>query len=292
MLEQELIFDATTAVSHADAGGIVPTSATVTLYEPDGNAIESPTVTKPTLSTTTAAGTTASSLTLAAVTGILRGDLLKVTSDGIDYVVEVNNVFAATKIVTLMAALPAAPANGSAVKALRMTATFAAVGIAGIKANYRIVWVYTDGTNPRQVGIAASVVRWPWVTPCNDWDVREILTDMKAGTRSDTFCSEVAEKSDQKIRAKILLTMRRPELYVSSQLFADAGRAAIRYELAQRGICFAGQSIYDAQTALRYAFDDQMASVITGLTAYDSNADGKITGLEIKPFGQTIQAVR
>jgi len=292
VLEQELIFDATTAVSHADATGIVPTSATVTLYDPDGNAVEAPAVTKPTLSTTTTAGTTAASLILASVTGILRGDLLKITSDGIDYVVEVNNVFAATKVVTLIAALPAAPANGSMVKALRMTATLAAVGSAGIKANYRISWVYTDGTNARTVGIAASVVRWPWVTPCNASDVREILNDMKAGSRSDTFCSEVADKSDQKIRAKILLTMRRPELYVSAQLFADAGRAAIRYELAQRGICFAGQSIYDAQTALRYAFDDQMTSVITGLTAYDSNSDGKITGSEVRPIGSTVQAVR
>lgn len=281
MTELELTFDTTTAVSYWDADGIVPTSATVTLSKPDGTAVSAPTVTLPSLSTTLAAGSTASTLILASVTGLARGDHFRVTTDGQDYVVQALTVNGTTKTVGLVAALPVTPTTGDAVKALKMTATVAAVGLAGIGGNYRLTWSYTDGTNPRQVGIPCAVVRWPWTPPCGPSDVAEILIEMKT-TWAEARCQDVADKVNDKIRAKLAQTGKRPSLYLSSLVFADVARSGIRYELALRGVAHGGQ-VLEAQRETRFAFEDGLTSVITGLSAYDSNADGQIDATEARP---------
>ena len=291
MVEVELQYDASKSVSHRDADGIVATSATATLYAPNGSTVEAPTVTLPTLSTTATAASTTTILTLVSVTGIVRGDHLRITTAGIDYVVEALNVNGTAKTVTLTAALPVTPSNGDVVKSLKMTATVAAVGSAAIGDGYRLAWVYTDGTNPRQVGYAVSVVRWPWVQPCSAADVREIVAEIGGGNRAETWCADVALRVDDMIRGKVMQTGRRPSLYLSSALFSNVARSGIRYELAKRGICLGGQ-VYEAQRELRFAFDDELATVITGLQTYDSDADGAIAGAESKPILFTIQASR
>lgn len=291
MVEVELQYDASKYVSHWDADGIVATSATATLYAPNGSTVEAPAVTLPTLSTTATGASTATALTLASVAGILRGDHLRITSAGIDYVVEAQNVNGTTKVVTLAAALPVTPANGDVVKSLKMAATLAAVGSAGIGDGYRLAWVYTDGTNARQVGYAVSVVRWPWVQPCSAADVREIVSEIGGGNRAEAWCADVASRVDDMIRGKVMQTGRRPALYLSSALFANVARSGIRYELSKRGLCLGGQ-IYEAQRELRFAFEDELATVITGLQTYDSDADGAITGTESRPQLFTIQALR
>jgi hypothetical protein len=287
MTELELTYDSSSAVSYSDPEGVVPTSATVTLTKPDGSSVESPVVTKPTLSTTVAAGSTASSLVLAAVTGIVPGNLLRITTAGIVYVVEAKTINGTTKTVALLNPMPVAPTTGDAVKALKMTATLAAVGSTGIGSNYRLTWRYDDGTTYRQAGIPVAVVRWPWTNPCSAQDVREIAAELGAGSWSETRCDDVAARVADKIRGRIQQTGRRPALYLSSEVFADVARAGIRYELAQRGVCLGGQ-VYEAQRELRFAFDDQLTQVITGLAAYDSDADGKISAAEAKPMAFTI----
>lgn len=289
MTELELQYDASTAVSHEDADGIVATSCTVTLTAPNGSVLQSPTVTLPSLSTTCAAGTTATSLVLASVAGIARGDHLRVTTAGLDYVVEVSTVNGTTKTVGLAAGLPVTPIAADPVKSLKMMASLDAVGAAG--SNYRLAWVYTDGTNHKQAGYPVAVVRWPWVSPCGPSDVREIVAELGGGVRSEAWLIDVCAKVDSKIQGRIAQTGRRPYLYLSSAVFSDVARAGIRYELAQRGLALGGQP-YEAQRELRFAFDDQLATVITGLAAYDANGNGAIDAAEAIPQHFTIQGVR
>lgn len=281
MTDLELIYDSATAVSHYDVDGIVPTSATVTLSKPNGSTVESPVVTLPALSTTVQAGSTASVLILGSVTGLARGDHFRVTTAGQDYVVRAMAINATTKTVDLTVAMPETPIATDVVKSLKMTASLAAVGLAGVGGSYRLAWVYSDGTNTRQVGYPATVVRWAWTNPCTASEVADILAD-HGTTRSDTYCQDVADKSNEKIRSKVYQTGRRPSLYLSSQAFADVARSAIRYELALRGIAKGGQ-IFEAQRELRFAFEDGLTTVITGLSAYDSNADGQIDATESRP---------
>jgi len=244
----------------------------------------------PSLSTTLAAGSTASTLILGSVTGLARGDHFRVTCAGQDYVVHAMTVNATTKAVGLVAALPVTPTTGDVVKALKMTATIAAVGLAGIGGNYRLAWNYTDGTNPRQVGYPAAVVRWPWTPVCGPDDVAEIMVDF--GTLwSVSKRQDVADKVNEAIRAKLAQTGRRPSLYLSSLVFQDVARAGIRYELAMRGVAHGGQVI-EAQRETRFAFQDGLTTVITGLSAFDANADGQIDSNEARPMHFTIRGVR
>lgn len=290
MTELELTFDASTAVSHFDVDGIVPTSATCTLTRSDGTTVSSPAVTLPSLSTTVQAGSTASTLILGSVTGLSRGDHFRVTCDGQDYVVQAMTVAVATKTVGLDAALPVTPTAGDVVKSLKMVATVAAVGLAGIGGNYRLTWSYSDGTNSRQVGYPAAVVRWPWVPVCGPEDVADILADFGTAMSLQRL-QDVADKVNEAIRAKLSQTGRRPSLYLSSLVFQDVARAGIRHELALRGVAHGGQ-IVESQKETRYAFQDGLSTVVTSLAAYDSNADGKVDGEESRPMHFTIKAVR
>lgn len=290
-LELDLQFDASTAVAHSDAEGIVAISATVTLYAPDGTIVSSPAVTLPTLSTTATGASTVTALTLVSVAGIVRGDLLRITTAGVDYLCEAASINATTKVVQLMARLPEMPVAGDVVQSLKMAATITAPGAARVGGNYRLAWVYTDGTRPRQVGYAVTIVRWPWVMPASLSDVREIVAELGGGTRGEAFCADVIAKVDDLIKSSLLQTGRRASLYLASGLFADVARQGIRFELSRRGICLGGQ-VYDAQRELRFAFDDSLAHVITGLAAYDTDADGTISASESRPLHFTIRATR
>lgn len=289
MVEVELQYDASTPVSHADTvDGIVPTSATVTLYGTNGTAISVPTVTLPTLSTTTQAGTTAAALVLASVTGLAVGHNIVVTSDGVKYICEVARIDTLT--VYLAASLPLVPDADSTVKNLRMTASVAAAGVANVGAGLRLVWVYSDGTNSRTISYPASVVRWRWQQPVSGMDVREVLAISYGEKRSQSYCDQVAERVNNKLRAKILQTGRRPWLYISAQSFSEAADKGIRYSLAEDGICQSGQ-IYEAQRETRFAFDDAVAAALLA-TPYDKDADGQLAPTEVKPLGWSIPVTR
>lgn len=291
MIDQELQFDVSTLVQHQDQDGLVPTSATLTLNRPDGTSLQAPSVTLPALSTTLQAGSTALVLILGSVTGLQRGDLLRVTTAGYDYVVEAALINGTTKAVTLLVGLPVLPTVGDAVKNLKMSATCTAPGAGAIGGDYRLVWSYQDGTTTKQVGVPAAVVRWPWTSPVSAKDVRDIVAELGGGNRSETWCQDVADQVDQAIRGKINQTGRRPSLYLSGRLFQDVSRTGIRYELAQRGMCFGG-NVAEAQRELRFAFDDKMAQVIQGLSAYDQNQDGRLDSQERKPVGSSVRARR
>ncbi len=283
----ELQHDASTPV--ALTGRLVATSASLAVTKPDGTTLSTPTVTLPSVSTTTTSGTTAAVLELAAVTGISPGTPLQVTSDGVVYDCEAAVVDATAKTVTLVTGLPVIPDVGSTVKGTKLTATVTAPGASNVGSNWRLVWTYSDGTTTTTESEAAAVVRQRWLSPIGADDVRAVLAEMQT-TRSEQWCSDVADKVDQALRAKVEATGRRPWAFLSPMAFVAAARQGIRYELATRGIAHGGQ-IYEAQRELRFAFDDNLNSVITSL-AYDKNADGAISGAESRPMFSSIQAVR
>lgn len=283
----EIQYDASTAVSfRAD---LVATSASLAVVKPDGTTQETAVVVLPTVSTTVGAGTTATVLTLAAVTSIVPGMVLQVTSDGVVYECEAAVIDAAAKTVALVVGLPVVPDTGGTVKAVGLTSTIAAPGAANIGSNWRLVWTYSDGTTTKIESEAAAVVRQRWVSPIGADDVRGILAEMNTA-RSEQWNADVASKVDDEMRATVESIGKRPWAYLSPAVFVTAARRGIRYELAQRGIAHGGD-IYAAQRELRFAFDDALSSVITGL-AYDSNADGAIDANEARSMFSTIQAIR
>ena len=289
MVDVELYYDGSTPVSHFDPEGLQPSTATLAVIKPDGTTLSAPVVTKPTLSTTTQAGTTAAALVLAAVTGLSRGKHLAVTSDGVTYVCEVARVDTLT--VHLTAALPLVPDAGSAVKNLDMTASVAAPGTANLGEGLRLAWTYDDGTTTRRVSVEAFVVRWPWQAPVTGQDVRELVAFTFGESRAEGWCARIADRVNDRIRAALVQTGRRPYLYLSAAVFKPAAELGIRWILAEEGICVGGQ-VFEAQRELRFAFTDSMTTVVTSARGYDTDEDGQLSSDERRPKHWTIQAVR
>jgi hypothetical protein len=289
VIEAELYYDGSTPVSYFDAEGIVPTTATLDLNKADGTLVAACVVTKPTFTATVAAGSTALALILSTVATLVRGMPLVVTSDGVKYVVEVARVDGTT--VHLAAALPLIPDTGATVAGLRMTATVTAPGSALVGAGLRMVWTYSDATQTRRQGVAASVVRWPWTPPVSSAGVRQVMVSTFGETRTETWCQQIADRANDKIRAAIIQTGRRPYLYISSGAFVEAADKAIRYTLAEDGHCLGGQA-YDAQRETRFAFADALEAMLTGAAGYDADADGGLSASERRPMFFSIPNVR
>jgi len=288
MRETELQYDIENTVS-ADANLVPVTAASAKLISPNGDIVSTQTADAPMLSTTVAEGTTATLLVLADATGIEVGDGLRISSGGVSYSVTVATIDGNN--VVPVVGLPVVPATGSSVYGTTVKAAFGPYDVSRIGPNYRIAWTVETANTTERFAYTASVVRWKWTPVVAAKDVRDILSELNQ-TRSEQWCQGVADRVDEAIQAKLLSTGRRPWYYLSSGVFFDAARTAIRYELSQRGIAFGGQ-IYEAQRELRFAFDDKLAQVIQGLQGVlDANDDGKIDAAEAKPTFRTLQVLR
>lgn len=289
MVEIELKYDASTTISHFDAEGLVPTSATCTVYRPDGTVQALPAVTLSTISTHCNASSNATFLDLDSIAGITVGTKLAVTSYGVTYVVTVARIDGTHA--HLRDALPIAPQNNDVVRGLTMTASVAAAGSASVGGGFRIVWAYSNATSSAQAAYQAAVVRWPWSAPVSGADVRSVLANTYQEKKSETFCDRIAQLVNERIRGAVQRTGRRPWLYLSGLVFNEAARQGIRYALAEEGVYPGGDAI-SAQRELRFAFDDAIAAALTA-AAYDPNADGSTEG-GVPPQSAlyTLQAVR
>lgn len=289
MLDVELYYDGSTRVRHYDGGGLVPTSASLTLRSPSGASIQTPAVTLPTLSTTVTAATTLA-LTLASVTGITQGSHLAVVSDGVTYVVEVARIDGS--VVHLTHGLPVSVDVGATAKHLDMLATVTAPGAAQLGDGLRLEWTYSDGTTTERQGYAAAVVRWPWQPIITAQDVRAHMAEVYAdGKRSESWCDTMARRANDAILTVIAGTQRRPYLYLSAASFREAGLAAMRYELALSNICLGGQ-VYEAQRETRFAFTDAMSRVLTSALAYDKDQTGNVSAVTTRGLGPVVQGIR
>jgi hypothetical protein len=268
----EVLYDRAEPVSHADAGGIVPTSATCTLRKADGSTLQTPAVTLPTGATTIAAGSTALVLVLAGGGAWLRpGDPLAIVSQGETYVCMPTRVDGLT--VYLAAALPNVPTVGSTVAALKMSATITAPGVGELGAGLRLEWRYASATQSGYASAEVAVVRWLWQEPIAAAQVAELLAVAYQTTRSEQLCRDVAARVSLKIRNAIEQTGRRPWLYVSPGAFAEVAQIGVRWVLADLGIGQAG----DPSALLReyrFAFNDELTKAIAGLKGYDVAGDG------------------
>ena len=289
MGEIELQFDASTSVAHFDAEGLVPTTASLTVYKPDGTALGTYAATLSTISTTCDGSTSPTMLDCASVAGMTVGAHLAVTSDGVTYVVRIARIDGLH--VHLESAIPVTVDHTSPVKGLTMTASVTAPGVALIGSGYRLVWTYSNATTSRQASYQASVVRWRWTSPVSGADVRSILANSFQERKSESFCDRVAELVNDRIKGQVQRTGRRPWLYLSPYVFAEAARQGVRYTLAEEGIYPGGDAI-SAVRELRFAFDDAMSQAIRA-AQYDADATGQIDGDRPTNGGiGVIQAVR
>lgn len=268
----ELHKDKAAVLKHTDVEqAIIPTTATVALVDAADSTIEAPVVTLPTASTTVAAGSTDEILNVVSAAGLVVGEPLQLVDAGNTYVVVPSRIVALA--VTLREALPITPAVGATVKALTMSATFAAVG--SVKPNSMIRWQFDDGTTYRQHQEIVDVVRWPFEAVVSAADVARQLA-LVGTSKSDLFCEDVADAVNNRIRAYLRATGRRPDLVADPTAFELAGRAGVDMALAERAVVSFGDDPIETRQRLRDAFRADMQLVIDGLSFVDSNDDGKL----------------
>ena len=272
-MDLELLYDRNQVVTHADAEGLVPTSATLVLRRADSTELQTPAVTLPTVATTIAlTGSTALALVVASAAGLRVGEPLAVTFDGNTYVVTPTRIDGTT--VHLAAALPAVPDAGSSVQTLTMRATLTALGVAELGAGLQLEWRYQDGAGNQGFATAeVAVVRWIWQQPLSSAEVAELLATVYQTTRSEEFCRGIADRVSQKIRNGIEQTGRRPYLYVSPGAFAEVAQVGARWVLADMGIGLVGD-LATLVREYRFAFNDELGKVLAGLKGYDKDNDG------------------
>lgn len=273
----ELRHDQATALVLDAPDGIVATSATLTLYKPNGQVVEAPAVTVPTASTTVQAGSTDLDLVLASVAGLSPGQLVRITSHGVHHLRRIASISGTT--VQLLSALPEDAAAADVVKSLRLAATFAAPGASLLGANYSAEWTWTDGTNKGSKRESVDVVRWPFVNPVGPQDVADILAQVYRDTsRPEAWCADIAGRAAEKIRLQLWARGERPHLYVDSGRFREAALTAVHWLLAESGYSPAGTDAETRQRNLRIQFAEEVALVVRSLAVYDGDGDGQAGG--------------
>ena len=275
----ELRHDQATALGLDAPDGIVATSATLSLYKPNGQLVEAPAVTVPTASTTVQAGSSDLDLVVASVAGLSAGQLVRITSSGVHHLRRIASIAGST--VQLLSALPEAAAVGDLVKALRLSATLAAPGVSLLGPNYYAEWTWTDGTLKGSARDSVDVVRWPFVNPVGPQDVADILVQVYRDTsRPEAWCADIANRVAEKIRLQLWARGERPHLYVDSGRFREAALTAVHWLLAEVGYSPAGTDAETRQRNLRSQFAEDVGLVVRSLAVYDADGDGQAGGAE------------
>jgi hypothetical protein len=264
-----------------DPNGIVPTSASAVFRDSLGDTVETLAVVLPSVSTTISSVTNGTTYVVASATGLLVGNRYQVVSDGVLSVVTIVRIDGTN--VHINAALPTQPDAGSTFKAIRVTASIAAPGESAIGPNYRLEWLYSDGTLEGFGSSVVNVVRWKWDAPVTAATVRQYIAGAfpsSSRTRDGWFHMEVARKACDRIRADVETNNRRPYLFGASDAFEAAGAEAMRWELAKSGMLPAGAppGLFEQDRESAYALE--FNKVMSSLEMYDRDDNGKIDSEE------------
>ena len=283
-------------VTHSDPQGLVPSTATATLYGPDGTVLQSPSVVIDDFTSAIAAGSTRNVLVLTSVAGAVVGRRYRVLSYGVGYVVAMATVDGATNMVTLTAALPEDPEVGGAVNGLTMSATLAPCGEAKVGAGYRLDWQFSEivgtASTPGFYSQSVAIVRWVWTPPASAASVRDYISSAFRQKKADDYCKVIAERANTRIDRAVVATGRRPYLYGDSDVWSAAGFAALRLELALEGLIPAGSNTGIFQDQLRRELDGEIRTVISSLQDYDKDNSGTIDAQEAKGLWWSVETTR
>lgn len=281
----DLHYNTALPVTRWDSRGIVPTTATAVLRDAAGDTVETLTVTLPTATATLAASgsTTDVLVTTSGIGTSYVGKYCDVTSDGVSQVfriarVDGTNVYPSEPLAVV-------PDGSSTLTDLTMAATIAAPGETKIGANWRLEWLWDDGTTEGFAADVVSVVRWKWEPPISARRVRKHIAHTYPATvdsREPDYWATIADEANEEIRKLVEATGRRPYLYGSSDVFARAGYLCAKYLLAGEGIVPAGSNPGLFQEQMRADWEREVARAISSLQMYDKDDDGEIDSDEAK----------
>lgn len=277
----ETRYGQTKEISLEPTSGLVASSCSVAIYNPDGSQLSTVSAVLPTASTTATASATSLALAVASSVGFSVGHRIRVDSQGTIQTPRVARISGNT--LHLSSALSHAPAAGDTVRAIRITATLPIFEESKLGTDYRVEWSASDGSASEFAADMLDVVRWPFVSPITGDDVASILAEQFEDRRSDEFIDRIVIRVEDKLKNKLASTGRRAHLYPDATRFREPGLTAARLLLAESGYIPATASAAEWIRALRFEFDDLTAEIIKSVSSpFDENADGAISPSETK----------
>lgn len=290
----EVHYNTALPVWHEPDDGVLATTASAVFRDAAGNTVETLSVTVPTAgSRTVAAGTTIDAIEVSSATGVTVGHKWRVVSDGVTQVFTVARVDGTT--VYPLDPLAQVPDTGSAFEPLRMTATIAAPGTSKIGTDYRLEWLYDDGTNEGFAADVVHVVRWKWSNPVSGARIRRHIAHSYPATvdsREAYYWQTIADEANEEIRKLVEATGRRAHLYGSPDCFERAGYLCAKYLLAGEGIVPAGSNPGLFLLQMEAAWQKEAGEVLSSLKMYDKNDDGEIDADEKRGLWFTVGTQR
>lgn len=251
------------------------TSPIATVYDRARNVLVTPTATPSTVDTTVAAGdSTTDELVLASGVGLTRGSWIRVTDAAFgDARSEVSSVDGA--VVRLVDPLPAVPSVGAVVEGLDVAVTLTGAATASLYMSY--VLEVSDGVDA--VRLVYNVVVYPYVGPCDDTTVRELLARAYPSelelVRDTARHARIAREVNAAIRGRLLASKTYISGYWSPDALSNVCAPMLRLVLAERyGLREGGSDRDQYLTSLRFEVRDRIAELIQSSETHDDDNDG------------------
>lgn len=246
-----------------------------TIYDRARNEIASPAATPSAVDTTVAAGaSTPTLLVLTDATGLERGSWIQVWDPEFTSArAEVSSVDG--DVVRLVDPLPATPSEGAAVEGIDIAVTITGVATASLYRGY--VLEVSDGVDV--VRIEYNVVTYPYVGPCDDTTVRELLARAYPSelelVRDTARHARIAREVNAAIRGRLLASKTYISGYWSPDALSNVCAPMLRLVLAERyGLREGGSDRDQYLSSLRFEVRDRIAELIQSAETYDDDDDG------------------
>lgn len=268
-----------------------PSSATCTLYKPDGTSIASPVVTIDSVSTTLSASAAAkaTTLTLTSVTGVTVGRRYIVTgSDGQSEWVRVKSVDSGTKVATLFEATSYAYDSADTFVGNRLTIPVSAGNAATLDEGYEARLTYTISGTSYMTTVWYDVVRSVWsedIAPSfefRDYAGRLAAKILQATDRDGLAYQDELRQATDLVRQDIRDRQLRPGLFRSAAGFKRPIFERVLLLWAEQGhnLPQTWQSDPSGYLTVRRETYAQALAAALSSTPYDADESGTVTDRE------------
>lgn len=250
-------------------------SASAEVIDPGGTVLATPTATLDSVSTTITGATDAFTLTLTSAAGVSVGSSYEVISNGHASISRVATV--SGSVVTLDEPLPATPSASDTFKGVEFSVPVTASETGTIGVNYS-VRVFTTASND-ELRAVFHVVYHKFSPPMTAQRLRQLMAykwKTAASRMTGTLVANVVERTNDKVRRKVLAKGQYAFLYGDSNAFSEAGVIAAKRVLIDHGFVEAGADVDEYARRLDEDFRNEMGDVMTSLQSYDASNDGAV----------------
>lgn len=286
MLHADIQLDVGGTLSVTPTGSGRPSSATCTLYNPDGTSIATPAATVDTVNTTVASNASegAEALTLTSATGVsVRRAYVVVCDDGERLTVRVRAIRGS--VVDLYSPLPRDVDATSSFYGTTITAPVTGAVATPLGDGYEARWVWTADSVVNRVNTRWSVVRTVWpdalgtVAGLRTFAGRLLTPERESNHQRNAGWLDEIERATRGLKLTLIQRGRTPARFRSFSAFEDVVYQRVVLDLAEGGEVFpaAYASAPEQWVAVcRDRFERMLTDAMAATSDYDEDASGVV----------------